>query len=140
MVWNMQEMGCQDFEMLELGDSMISSIRGVGMLRFRLISLVLVAQEVVDGLDGVEGLKGHFHEDGGPVAHGAIPQSGEFKSFQLTAVLGLEGDEACGRIHEVRKVEAITLIVACGTDEVNGIEVSTALEHGHVGRVVGVNL
>ena len=38
------------------------------------LALMLLAEEVVDRLDGVEGFERHFHEDGGPVAHSTIPK------------------------------------------------------------------
>ena len=43
--------------------------------------LVGPAQEVVDGLDGVEGLDGHLDEDGVPVAHGSVPKAGELQGI-----------------------------------------------------------
>ena len=41
----------------------------------RVALLVLVAQQVVDGLYRVEGAEGNLYEDGAPVAHGAVPES-----------------------------------------------------------------
>jgi len=54
-----------------------------------LCGLVLRAEEVVDGLDGVEGGEGNLYEDGVPVTHGAVPETGKFKGLELTPVLGL---------------------------------------------------
>ena len=51
--------------------------------------LMLGAEQVVDGLDGVEGGQGNFNENGVPVTHGAVPQSWKLKGFQFTSVLGL---------------------------------------------------
>ena len=44
------------------------------------------AEQVVDGLHGVERREGNFHEDGVPVAHGAVPEAGELHGAQLAAV------------------------------------------------------
>ena len=43
------------------------------------------AKEVVDGLDGVECRGGDFDEDCRPVAHGAVPQTGELESLKFAA-------------------------------------------------------
>lgn len=43
------------------------------------------AEEVVDGLDGVECRGGDFDEDCRPVAHGAVPQTGELECFEFAA-------------------------------------------------------
>ena len=101
---------------------------------------MLVTQEVVDGFDGVEGFEGHFDEDCRPVAHGAIPKSGQFQCLQLATILGLVGDEASGGVYVAGQVEMGALVVAGGADEIYWIEVSAALEHSHIGGVVGVNL
>ena len=53
------------------------------------LGLMLRTEQVVDGLHGVEGLDGHFYKHRVPVAHGAIPQTGQLKSLQLAAVLAL---------------------------------------------------
>ena len=62
---------------------------------------MLLAKEVVDGLHGVERAKGNLYEDGVPVAHGTIPQSGQFESLELLAILALAADESCGLVHEL---------------------------------------
>ena len=56
--------------------------------------LVLLAEQIVHRLHGVEGLDGHFDEDGDPVGHGAVPEAGQFQSLQLLAIFALIGDEA----------------------------------------------
>ncbi len=86
--------------------------------------LVLLAQKVVDRLHGIEGAQRHFHEDGVPVAHGTIPETGQLKSLQLLATLRLRGDEAGGLVDELWQIEGIALIVAHGADEIDGVEVS----------------
>ena len=47
------------------------------------------AEEVVDGLHGVEGADGHFNEDGVPVGHGAVPQAGELEGAEVAAAEAL---------------------------------------------------
>ena len=43
---------------------------------------MLVAEKVVDGLDGIEGSQGNLNENGRPVAHGTIPKSGQLESLE----------------------------------------------------------
>ena len=52
----------------------------------RLFSLMLWAVEVVDRLDRVESGEGHFDEDGVPVAHRSVPESGQFKRLEFFSV------------------------------------------------------
>ena len=35
--------------------------------------LMLIAQQIVDGLDGIEGAEGNFYENRIPVAHSSVP-------------------------------------------------------------------
>lgn len=51
--------------------------------------LVLGAQQIVDGLHGVERAEGHLNEDGVPVGHGTVPKSGQLERLELLAVLRL---------------------------------------------------
>ena len=76
--------------------------------------LMLRAQEVVDGFDGVEGRERHFDHDGVPVAHGAVPEAWQLQSLQFLAVLALVGNEACSRVNKVGQVKLLTLVVADG--------------------------
>ncbi len=101
---------------------------------------MLISEEIVDGFNGIESLEGNFYEDGGPVAHGTIPEAGKLKSLEFATVLTLVGDEACGGIHELGKVELLTLVVTDGTHEVHGIEVGTLGKHLHVLLIVGIDL
>ena len=102
--------------------------------------LVLWAQEVVDGLHGIEGGEGHFDHQGAPVAHGAVPKTRQLECSELFAVLALAGYEAGGWVNVIGQVELLAFVVPHGTDEVNGIEVSALGEHLHVGFVVLVYL
>ena len=52
-----------------------------------LLLLVLIAQEVVHRLHGIEGGEGYLYEDGVPVAHGTIPQAGELERLERAATL-----------------------------------------------------
>ena len=64
--------------------------------------LVLLAQKVVHRLYGIERGERNFHEDGVPVAHRTVPQSGQLECLQLAAVLALAAYEAGRLIHIVR--------------------------------------
>ena len=102
--------------------------------------LMHVAQEVVDGLHGVEGRERHLHEHRVPVAHGAVPQSGQLEGFQRLAVFRLAADESCLRVHILAQVERLALVVFRGAHQVDGVEVGAAGEHLGVGLVVLVYL
>ena len=54
-----------------------------------LCGLMLWAQQIVDGFDGIEGAQGNLDEEGVPVTHGAVPEAGQFKGLEFAAVLGL---------------------------------------------------
>lgn len=49
--------------------------------------LMLLAEQVVDRLDGIECRERHFDEDRVPVAHRAIPQSRELQGLQFASFL-----------------------------------------------------
>ena len=101
---------------------------------------MLRTKQIVDGLNGIEGRKRHFHHDGTPVAHRSIPKARQLQSFQFLAIFALVGDEASCRVNEVGQIELLSLIVSNCADEVNGIEVSALREHLHVLGIVLVNL
>ena len=102
--------------------------------------LMLFAIKVIDGLHGIERFEGYFHEHGAPVAHCAVPKSGQFKCLEFLAVLALVGDEACLRIHVVGQMEGLAVMVLDGADEVNGVEVGSLFEHGFLFSVVHIDL
>ena len=101
---------------------------------------MLFSQQIVDSLNGVEGLKRNFNEDRTPVAHSTIPKTGKLKSLQFATILALVGDETSSGINKLGKVELIALIVTDSTYEVNGIEVSALCEHLHILLIVGIDL
>ena len=49
---------------------------------------MLWAQEVVDGLDGIEGAQGNFYKESVPVTHCTVPKAGQLKCLELASVLG----------------------------------------------------
>ena len=102
--------------------------------------LMSLTQQVVDGLDRIESRQGHFHEDGVPVAHGSIPQTGQLQGFELTAILALAADEACVVVNVIGQMERVTLIVLRGANQVDGVEVGAAREHLHIRLVALVYL
>ena len=55
---------------------------------------MLISEQIINGLDGVECAYGHFYEDSAPIAHGSIPQARQLKCLELLAVLTLRADEA----------------------------------------------
>ena len=56
-------------------------------LHCTIVLLMCVAEEIVDSLHWVEGLKWNFYEDCVPIAHGAIPKTWELKCLKVLAVL-----------------------------------------------------
>ena len=103
-------------------------------------SLVLVTKQVVDSLYRVEGAQWNLYEDGVPVAHRTVPETRQLQCLQVLAVLTLARDEARARIHILRQVEWLTLVVLSSTNEIHRVEVSALGKHLHVLLVVGVNL
>ena len=101
---------------------------------------MLLSEQVVNGLNGVECAYGHFYEDCAPVAHGSIPQARQLKSREFLAVLALRADEARVVVDMLEEVEAIALVVLCSAHEVNRVEVGTVLEHGNILGIIGVDL
>lgn len=101
---------------------------------------MLFSQQVIDGFNRIKGGQWHFNEDGVPVAHGSVPESGKLESFKFPTVLGLGRDESCGGVCEVRQVEGLSLIVLESTNEVYRVEVGTFSEHPESGSVGLVNL
>ena len=49
--------------------------------------LMLVAQEIVHGLHRIECTQGYFNEDGVPITHGTVTQTGKFERLQRAATL-----------------------------------------------------
>ena len=101
---------------------------------------MLLAQEVVDSLNGVEHGERHLDKDGAPIAHSAIPQTGKFEGLERTAVFRLMGNEAGRLVDEVGQVERTALIVADGANQIHGVEVRSLLEHALLLGVVHVDL
>ena len=62
--------------------------------------LVLLAQQVIDGLHGIEGGKGYFHEYRTPVTHGSVPQTGKLQCLQFFSSLTLTADETGGLVNK----------------------------------------
>lgn len=101
---------------------------------------MLLAEEVIDGLHRIERAEGYFHKDGVPVAHGAVPQTGEFESLQVFAILRFVGDKAGIGVYILGQVKLVALVVAYGTNQVYGIEMGSFFKHGFLRRILHVNL
>lgn len=43
---------------------------------------ILSSEQIEHRLHGIEGGDGHLHEDGDPIAHGAVPKARQLQSFQ----------------------------------------------------------
>ena len=101
---------------------------------------MLLPQEVVHGLYGIERFKRHFHEYCVPIAHRAIPKPRQFQCLQFAAVLAFATDEACRPVYIVGKMEGFSFIIFDGADQVDRIEVCAVFKHLHVFVFTRVNL
>ena len=101
---------------------------------------MLLAEEVIDGLHRIERAEGYFHKDGVPVAHGAVPQTGEFESLQVFAILRFVGDKAGIGVYILGQVLLVALVVEYGGNQVFWIEMGFFLKHGFLRRILHVNL
>ena len=101
---------------------------------------MLGTEQVEDGLHGIEGDERNLDEDRVPVAHRAVPQTGQLLGLQRTALVALAADETGLGIHEPLQIEFPAQIVRRTADHIHRIEMRRALEHGHCGRVVHVEL
>ena len=105
-----------------------------------LYGLMLVAEQIVDGLHRVECAQRNLYEYGVPVAHRTIPETWQLQGLQVLTVLALARDETGGWIYELRKIEGIALVILGCTNEIYRVEVCTLGKHLHVLLVVLVNL
>ena len=105
-----------------------------------LYSLMLVAEQIVDGLHWVECAQRNLYEYGVPVAHRTIPETWQLESLEVLTVLALAGDETGRWIYELRKIEGIALVILGSADEIYRVEVSSLGKHLHVLLVVLVDL
>ena len=56
---------------------------GICYYVLRYCLLMLFAQQVVNGLNGIEGAKGNLDKYGAPVAHGTIPKAWQLEGLEL---------------------------------------------------------
>ena len=105
-----------------------------------LYSLMLVAEQIVDGLHWVECAERNLYEYSVPVAHRTIPETRQLQGLQVLTILALAGDETGRWIYELRKIEGISLVILGSTNKVNRVEVSTLGKHLHILLVVLVDL
>ena len=105
-----------------------------------LYSLMLVAEQIVDGLHWVECVQRNLYEYSIPVAHRTIPETRQLQGLQVLTILALAGDETGRWIYVLRKIEGIALVILGCTDEIYWVEVSTLGKHLHILLVVLINL
>ena len=86
---------------------------------------------------GVECFYGDFHKEGVPVAHGAVPETGEFQGLKFTAFEALGADESGLRVYVLKEVELAALVIPEAAHKVYGVEVSGV---GHCGHGTGIGL
>jgi hypothetical protein len=74
----------------------------------------LFPEEVVDGLDWVKGGKGYFDEEGVPVCHGAVPETGKLLGLEGDGPFGLFANEAGVGVDIFAEVEIAAVVVLGG--------------------------
>ena len=116
--------------------------RGKWKWSFRWEELLLMsgAEEVEDDFDWVEGLKWYFDEEGVPIAHGAVPESREFKRFEFAPLIALGADETGVAVHEFQQIEFAAHIVMDAADEIDRIEMPGMGENLLAARVRHIDL
>ena len=100
--------------------------------------LMLIAQQVVYGLNWVERLNGHFSKHGVPTRHRTIPEAGQFERLQFASVFGFLRDEARKRIYIILQAETLTLVIFDSANEIHRIEMSSLLHQVGVGNLYGL--
>ena len=101
---------------------------------------MLFAEQIVDGLHGVECGQRHLDEEGDPVGHSAVPQSWQFLRLHYCGAFRFLGYETCGGIDILTQVEATTVVILCGTNQIDGVEVSGTGQDGFLFRILAVDL
>lgn len=91
------------------------------------IGLVLLAEQIINCLDRIEGDERHFHENSIPVSHGPIPKPREFESLQFSAFLGFDGDERGVGSHKIPECKRSTQVIPNATNQIHGIEMGGGL-------------
>ena len=95
-------------------------------VRRKLNLLVLRTQQIGYGFDRGEGRDGHFDEDGRPVGHCAVPESGQFECLQTATLFTFFGDKTGFLVNILCEIELFSLEISNGAHQVNRIEVGTA--------------
>ena len=101
---------------------------------------VFFSKEIVDGFDRVEGGERHLDENGGPVCHGSVPETGQLLRLEDGGTLAVLANESCSRVNILSQVEVAATVVLGGADEVDGVEVGGSCKDGFLGGVFGVDL
>ena len=73
---------------------------------------MLLAEEVVDGLDGVEGGYGYLNEEGDPVGHGSVPETGELLRLECLGTFALLADETGHGVYILAHIQHTDLFLA----------------------------
>jgi hypothetical protein len=95
-------------------------------------------EEVENHLNRVECLERNFHEEGVPLAHGAVPQTWKLKSLEFTALVALRADESGILVNILEEIEALTFLVQQTAYDIDRIEVSGVCKSctcKHVGSI-----
>lgn len=106
----------------------------------RRLCLMGGAEEIVDGLDGVEGVNGYFDKDSVPVGHCTVPQAWQLKGTEISAAERFFGDEAGIGICIACEVEGFAVHILDIAYKIDRVEMGGGLHHFHIILVVGINL
>ena len=86
------------------------------------LCLMCRPEQVEHYLDGVERLYRNLYEEGVPVRHGSVPESGELEGLELAAVVALGADEPRVFVYMLQQVELPALAVEQAAYEVDRVE------------------
>ena len=87
------------------------------------LALVGGTKEVIDSFYRVERSSGHFDEDGEPVAHRAVPKTGELEGAKFASAKRFRRYESGFGVDIFGKIEFVAVDVADIAYEIHGIEV-----------------
>ena len=103
-------------------------IRRVIPCRFPRLSLMRRPEQIQHYLHRVESIQRNLDKTRIPVTHRTIPQARKLESLEITALVTLGTHETGILIHEIQKIELVTLVIPDTADKIHRIEMSSTLQ------------
>ena len=98
---------------------------GTKSLTLPRLSLMRRPEQIQDHLHRIERIQRNLDKTRIPVTHRTVPQARKLESLEFTALVTLGTHETCILIHEIQKIELITLIIPDTADKIHRIEMSS---------------